>query len=223
MGGNYSTVVRECLDEGKRELAAAFYIAIVCYPFDQKQTDAFLLAMRAYCAKQLRDHDEVYVDDEARKLKPEKMRARLEKTGKILFDKRLNIAVNVAIPYLIQSNWPTKAKLPNGLKISFAGAESLAAAERIVALKKNPHKMNIDHDAKNMHKLVYRPTLPVLHLSCAMANKVDWKNMGPINMRKLVLNPEWVSPSLRHAEMLLQGFVSAKMIPADTDIVKLVA
>lgn len=222
--GNYSGYVRDLLAQGKPEHAAVAYIAIVCYPFDQKQTDAFIHSQTAYVAKRLRDTREIYVADDARTMKAEKMMARLVKTEKILFEGRLNVAVNIAMPVLLERYSPHSS----GLRIH--GAPSVYQASKNLVYFSD-RRANTKASRKNLINREWLETRPVLHLAYAMANRVNWchrdrdgrRIVGVKDIQPLIWSPEWVAPALKDAPHILDALISANVIRADEQVVQLAA
>ncbi len=208
----HQSEVRRLLDKGQPHGAAIIYIAAVCYPFDQKGTDKFLMAQRAFGAKRLRDAKEEYIDDEARLLNPMSMRRTLNKTDKILME-RLHVAVDVAMPVVVEQMSP----IIGGLRLS-GSPSRYDAIKRIIDQKSHYKKKNTrKSEQENYRRRKSVPASPVLHLAYAMAMCCDWDTNKTI--QDLIHSPEWVEPALKHAQQGLPILIRANLINASKAVV----
>ena len=208
--------IRRWLDAGKPRVAAAFYIAAVCYPFDQAGTDKYLKAQRAYVAKKMRDQDEIYVDDDSRLMETKTMMRTLKKTAKIL-RARFDAVESVALPVLF------KQTESMAIRVSPTAPSPHAAMQTYFAWKsKHKDAANQRTDAENYRQRTWKKTLPVVHLAHAMLYIVDWKSLqdkGDSSLAGLIFNPEWVEPALKNANGLIPHLMRANIVKPGEDLV----
>ena len=194
-----------------RCMAAMLYVAYVCYPNDDASRQKFIASVAAQYFKFLRDEHEIYVPYPVAVLRVElptrTCRRRLRKAQKILIEKRIPIARDIA----------------GAVAAKRMGYPGLAPTSIIDAIEDYAYEYGRDGD--NIRQREWYPTRPVAHLTLGLLVTVDWDQYEKTSLMELMLgpDPEWVPEAIRASQLFLELLINAQVIPDDGSAVVICA